>query len=395
MFLHNDRDKVLSLLIEGYKKTSIPLIMSNDSDIMPFTANGGDDLGIFILIPKLAKAFHLSADQATYAFFYGILAGGFLCAIAGLFLLFKDAMQRTIALIVTSTIFYITFKMNDVYITSTILIFALIPLFLYLLQKRNFVILNIFLLIAGILIGIGNSMRAYAGMGALLFMVIMLIAEKIEIIYKIVLLTMVLAGPIMTSWYFDTQFLIYQQYAHEHFDDVPSIVQRHPLWHTAYLGLGFTELNEIPWEDGYGFTKARQLDPSIKSDHEYEAIDKALRSEFFKILLQRPLLVGAIMFAKLGVLFYYLLICGNVFFIAMIYCLLHRRFAYIDGAFFALIGFNLLYPLIAIPIIKYSLGFIAAVLLYAVFIINNSIPITDTVMKPLLIMYKKMKVRSS
>ena len=97
MFLHNGRYQDLQHVIEGYKQTSVPLVMHNGQHVMPYATTGGDDIGIYLLIPKLAKFFNLSADQAISLFFYGIIFSSLALGLLGFFLLYKTVWERFVA----------------------------------------------------------------------------------------------------------------------------------------------------------------------------------------------------------------------------------------------------------------------------------------------------------
>jgi hypothetical protein len=48
--LHNGRYADLQLIAAGYEKCNIPLIKFDGTNILPYSTNGADDMGIYLFI---------------------------------------------------------------------------------------------------------------------------------------------------------------------------------------------------------------------------------------------------------------------------------------------------------------------------------------------------------
>ena len=129
--------------LAGYKKTGVSLIECNGSALMPSFA--ADDLGIYILIPKLAHVLHCSIDTAISIFFNGILFGSFLAGLAAFFLLYRSWLSRIISFFcLSSLVLFSFFKVGDVYVLYVSSALALIPWTLYFLTTNNFIAFSFF-----------------------------------------------------------------------------------------------------------------------------------------------------------------------------------------------------------------------------------------------------------
>lgn len=378
MFLHNGRYDDIHKVVAGFKQTGIPLVMADGTTALPYDTQGADDIGIYLFIPKLARLFNLTADQAIILFFYGIFATALFFAIVGFFLLYKTIWQRLIALCGTISTFMVAFTVNDVYIISHLLAFCCIPLFIYYCQKNNSSYsMMLLLFLMGIMAGFSNYLRAHAGWGVLLFVMTVLMFYQCTRFKRIVCFIALLLGMSSATGYIYYNYYQYHQYAQHHFDHYPVTTPRHTFWHTLYVGLGFAApLSTIRWDDGCGYDKARELDPSITDPHEYDLTEKALRGECLRLFFTKPFFVLAAIAAKVGVLPVLLLKYAHLFFIALLlffYFGTRNTMNCFDGAFLLQILFNSFYPLVAVPYVQYMVGMISAVVLYGIFIINRDL----------------------
>ena len=84
------------------------------------------------------------------------------------------------------------------------------------------------------------------------------------------------------------------------------------IWHNAYFGLGFLSIEKKDFpknNDTYAVNKAKELNPNIISfTKEYENL---LMKEYFKFIKDYPLYFIKSLFAKLGVIFMYILLFFN------------------------------------------------------------------------------------
>ncbi|MBX9703358.1 MAG: hypothetical protein K2X39_04315, partial [Silvanigrellaceae bacterium] len=100
--------------------------------------------------------------------------------------------------------------------------------------------------------------------------------------------------------------------------------------------------------------------------------EDTLKREFLKIACENPLFVLLTLFAKLGVLLFFLIKFANI---GLLAAYLFPKAWWIDIAFFLGIAFNSIYVLIAVPLHEYALGFIALVALWSLESVNTALPI--------------------
>ena len=137
---------------------------------------------------------------------------------------------------------------------------------------------------------------------------------------------------------------------------------QHTFWHNVYAGFGFiTNDKGIFYGDSCSAEKVQSINPLVGYlTPEYEAI---LRAEVIKLIFYSPNFVLRVLWAKLGVLFYYLLLSVNIGLIAAWY---YRKPWQIDVTYLmALIG-GALPGIATIPIALYILGFITVAALYGI-----------------------------
>jgi hypothetical protein len=164
----------LKLVFAGLQRSGIPLVEFTGTNYVP--ALFADDIGIYILIPKLALWLNVSLDSAIMIFFVGTIITAAIIGLWGFFLIYQSWKQRTIALLgilsLASTINYVA---TDVYCVPATLAMAGIPwaMYFFYYNKGSKQLCYIFLLLAGVASGVTHFIRSY-GCGSLLLFTITL-----------------------------------------------------------------------------------------------------------------------------------------------------------------------------------------------------------------------------
>ena len=357
--------------LAGYKKTGVSLIECNGSALMPSFA--ADDLGIYILIPKLAHVLHCSIDTAISIFFNGILFGSFLAGLAAFFLLYRSWLSRIISFFcLSSLVLFSFFKVGDVYVLYVSSALALIPWTLYFLTTNNFIAFSFFNFFAGIYIGFAHYCRSFSSLATLLCILVLIACSRIVLARKIFLLISMLFGLSASMFYVTSEYNRYVLYVKNNFPEYSVSQNGHVFWHTVFCGFGFLNFNNkdnIQWNDTCGEQRALSIDSeaTIDKTERYEAV---LKNEVITILKKQPLFFIFTVWAKIGVLLLYFLLFAHVGILA---AFLFPSPWYINLAFFVALACSALFPIVAIPTYTYSLGFMVFTVLWSVISINNAL----------------------
>ena len=379
----------LHYVIEGFIRTKVPLILFDGAKLSPFL--GFDDIGIYVFIPQLVRLLGINLEQAINLFFYGFVFISFLLSIIGFLLIYKSLVPRccSIAGLALLMFFLFKFQISDVYLTYVATSLSTIPLFLYFIQKKiESQFFYLFLVISGMLLGTFHYLRAHSGLGALVFIIVMLLFNNIiDYKKKLMLLCCILFGLACPRFYFKSIINTYESYTHIHFPESRKLLTIHPFWHSAYIGFGFLNFwnyDNIQYDDSCACDKVHQRNPLISIDQteEYEAI---LQEETILLWKKQPFFVLFTIFAKIGILFLFLLIFSNI---GLLAALFFPKSWNLELAFFCSFVINSLFPIMAHPGFWYAIGFITMATLYGIISINEALIKID--FKKYLISYKKL-----
>ncbi len=365
----NGRYAHLVNCLAGYKKTGVSLIEYTGNKLVPTFA--ADDLGIYILIPKLASVLNSTIETAMSVFFNGIAIGSFLIGFVGFCFLYKSWLARLVSFVcLLMVVIFSLLKVGDVYLLYSSCAFALVPWTLYFANNKSYFLFCIFNMFAGYYIGTAHYIRAYSSVPTLVFMLFLLAIVRIEMGKKVLITLSLLFGLSAAMFYFSSVYNEYVQYSQKNLPECTIAKKGHVFWHAAYCGLGFLRFankDDIEWSDSCGEARALSINPQATIDKTdlYESI---LKKEVFKIIKEQPLFVLFTFWAKLGILLFYFFIFAHLGILAA--CIYHLPW-YMYAAFFCALAMSALFPLLTVPVYSYSLGFIAFAALFAVVSINN------------------------
>ncbi len=366
------RYDLLRDMLPAYYETGLPFLAKTaDGQFKPLL--NADDVGLYILVPKLMQLFHLSLDDAISLFFNGMSIGGLLIGSISCIYLFNKNYQRVIAVGYLLILTKVTTGALDLYRVPAALAIATIPWALYLLQRNLTKSAYAFLFLLGIAAGCANFIRAHAGVAALLFAITLLIAQSYKskrIGSAAIGLGFLFAGLTITYGYFMYANHRYEKFVKAHAPDHTDIHQFHGFWHPALGGLGYLN-NEygLSYLDGAIAKKVAERNASWtrESSPEYERVAKA---EYMDIVRKNPWFVITTYAAKSGVLLFYLILFANIGLLAAWYRPLPWQ---VLLAFAVALGWSALPGIIAIPITSYLYGFIAFAGLFGLISFNYAI----------------------
>ena len=340
--------------------------------LIPAEYQFGGDIGCSYVITSLAYYGNCSLEAATY-YFYGLLVGaGSLIALSGLWLMAKTWQSKLISFIGIVPIALLTWNIGDEYIVS-FFVASCIPLLLYSFEKRNNYRLASLLFLYGIIVVYTNFLRIHTGTMIALIIMVRLFLYRSKFLIKLLLGCMFLlgyGGAKLSLYYIFSQR---NAYLNNHGYTLTTIEHQHTFWHNIYPGFGFIENNKnLYFSDTCSMEKVKSIDPDAEYlSPEYNVI---LRKEIFALIIKSPHFVLRCLFAKLGVIFYYLLLCLLPFLGAFsIYSMPLR----IHCCYWFAMAWGALPGLLTIPNILYILGFITAAWLYGLhmmlYVLNEKI----------------------
>jgi hypothetical protein len=136
----------------------------------------------------------------------------------------------------------------------------------------------------------------------------------------------------------------------------------HVFWLSIYVGCGFiTNDLGISFSDSCGYKKLKEIDPSVMfCSVEAEEI---MKNEVIALCKSHPFFILKMLFAKGGVLFYYLLMFANVGLWCAWY---YRKPWYIEIPYWLALWFSALPGMVTVPVAPYLTGFFTAATFYGI-----------------------------
>jgi hypothetical protein len=361
---------MLKEALSGYLKTGIPFIAYDGKGLKP--AGVGDDMGMYYFIPKITRLLGISIDQSIDLLFITMTIVSLVIGIIGLYLFLKNLKTKVLGILAIILLTYwCYFLSGGIYIMFLLVTIAIIPLLLYFSRQRKInLTFIVFLLFSGFTVGIANMFRSHSGTSVLIFMAIILVFYlQTPWKKKIMLLMFVALGVLAPSLYFHQILDRRDTYLKNLYPNYKVALKGHPFWHTTYIGFGFLD-NEfgIKYKDEIAIEKVQSISP--KTDYLSEEYETILKNETLNLIRTRPRFVVQTIFAKLGVIFLYLLIFANVGLIATLF---YKKDWQIEMAFGSGMIFNSLFGVLAIPSSRYLMGFITLASLYGIFSIDEAL----------------------
>jgi len=356
----------LSEIALGWEKTGVPLVGFDGQNVVP--AACGDDVGIYFVIPMLAKLARTNIGDAIELFFVGIVLCSGLLGAAGLILVCRTFLGRLVAIVAVILISLLALKTQDVYAVQSSAVVAFVPWILFFGTRAPLLwsTLPFTFLVSALLAG-ANLMRSNAGTPVLIFMTwILIFLLQSRRSFKLFLSIALLLGSLLPICYSHLLLRARDTCLQKHGYDAVGILSRHVFWHVIYVGFGFIRNDVVPgYLDGIAAAKVREIAPqTIYPSPEYE---EYLKREVIHIVTRHPLLVMETVAAKVGVVAGWLLLSANLGLIAAYNFPKHWS---VELAFWSAITLQALPGIVAIPLWTYLLGFIAFAMLYAVISID-------------------------
>ena len=352
----------LTATVAGYHATGVPLVAREGGTLR--AAGVGDDVGLFAVVPWVARAAGLDAAAALNAVLVAIVATGAALGLAGLVLLCRHAAARIFAVVGALAVALVGFRVGDVYVVPLAVSFAFAPWFLVAWRRAGTAGLVVFLLVAGVVLGWAHTVRSHAGTGALLFATVIVVADRGSAARRRALAVgAVVAGLAAAGLW--TRALVDRRDAYLH-ATLPGYVvpePRHPFWHSVYIGLGYTDNPFVAeYRDEVAMARVEALRPGTRFLS--SAYESTLRDEVVRIAVAHPSFLAQNLSAKVGVVLFYFVIFANIGIVAAVRAPLPPRLA---AALLAGAAFNTLFGILVVPILPYLSGLAAFAVLIGTF----------------------------
>ena len=377
------RYETLKAVLVGFAKTGVALVGFNGEKFFP--ADSPDDPALFYFVPNLVKFFDISLDQAIYFFFYSMIFLSFFLAVIGFFLLSKSWLFRIISIGATCVFWFLALReTTDVYLMNAIIVFAVIPIAVYFFRQNRFSpLFLLFSFFSGIFIGFAHYTRAFSSLSVLLFLVLgFFFYFSVSWQKKFLLCAVLFAGISIPVLHFHLLFNKQKTFLGP---EVADLDNGHHLYHTFYGGFGFLDNKfGIKYDDSVIVQKIHERYPDvIYPTKKYNA---AAKIEIFRLVRENFYFVRDTIFAKLGVIFYFLLFFANIGLVAAFF---YRKPWILELMFWVGIAFGAVPGIIAIPIRAYLLGFCAFATVYG--LISIEYALCQGAVQDILIFFKLKK----
>jgi hypothetical protein len=360
----------LQITLAGYERTGVPLVGWDGNQLVAATA--ADDSGLDYFVPRLAALFRIPLARSVDLFLGGVLVSCYTLGLIGILLLLKNPLGRCLAILELLVLALLCYKIGDVYLVQPSVAVAFIPWALYFLTKsRAGVRFALFLAAVGVALGAANFLRAQAGTAVLLFCLVLVpfygqYARK----WRALSVACLCFGYFASALFFRHQLAARDSFLREHeMEYVPASTQ-HPFWHSVYIGLGFISNPYVPggYCDKVAVDKVRSVSPNAAFlSPEY---DRILAREVVELAKRHPALLVINVAAKIGIVQVLLLLAGNLGWLA---ALIYRKPLSLEVAFWTAIAFGVLPGLLVVPSLKYVLGGVAVLVLYALLSIDSAL----------------------
>lgn len=355
------RIRALQETLAAWDLTGFPFLRLRDGIITPLENGFGSDAELFYFVPWVARTFSVSIEQALWWWDVSCVALGVFIACAGFWQLTKTWLERTIAVLGVVGIAAVAYSVGDTYL-APFFACAFIPWIFVCLEKKSQGGLLAFSFVVGFVVSFVNAIRLFGGWSlGTIFMCVVLFSVR-QLKKTVFVAALLFCGMGMYHLWFNSVMKERNGYLQSQGIAYGNHDLQHAFWHSIYLGLGFISNDyNIIYNDSCALKRAREVQPTIVyCSPEYDAL---LRDEVFTMCMKHPNYVIRVLWAKAGILFYYLLLFANLGLLAAFF---YRKLWYIDLSYACALGFAALPGLATIPIIPYLIGFCTIATFYGI-----------------------------
>jgi MFS family permease len=336
----------------GLEKTKLLGLGLDNGQWMPTP----DDVGLYIIVPWLARGLGLPVGFAYDLFFSLLIAVSFVTGTIGFLTLTAGRWPRLFGVAALTIVSLLAFRIGDVYILLGMIPVALVPWILLAARCSTLFSVPIVGAISGGVAAASNFVRAGSGTILLIFLSLALafgksVRPKIKLAAAAATAVCfaIVAGAFMHIVAERDIFL------RAHTFNESLLRSRHPFWHPVYAGFGYAKNDLVPaYRDEVAVARVCSERPNA----DYLSLDyeRVLRNATEQLMWDHPVIIVRNLAKKTLVVALIVLLCGNIGWFAF----LRRPIVWsIDLAFFAAMAVNSLYGLLVVPYATYLFGLIS------------------------------------
>jgi hypothetical protein len=322
-------------------------------------AGKSDDPGIAQLIPNLSSFLGMPLGRTFDLSEFAVISIGLLIGYAGFWRLYPDRQLRWAGVAVFLCLGLVEAKVADVYIFQTSPLIAGIPWILHFALRRRFFALYLSAALLAFCCAWCSLVRIGTAPICLVFLVALFIGRcRVQQMFLPLLLILLACLPSMLV---ERHMIARRDALLATLGGAATAVNKHPIWHAIYAGLGFVPNSEVrAFSDTLAMEKVRSIDPTVPyTSPEYEAI---LRREVFRLATQKPMVLLENLAAKTGIV----LLCALILlFPARRLLFAEREVLWLDAAFVLAIGLSTVNVILVAPKVPYMLTFCCLTFLYS------------------------------
>lgn len=335
------------------------LLKYSETQPIPVEQSFGGEAGIFYFVPLIATYCNLSALDATWWFLLSQIVIGTFVSGTALLSLARTVLGKVVVIGGVSALGGVAWLASDVYVAYFFVV-SFFPWFLVLLEKKHSKTLYGYSFFLGLIIEYGNFVRSFSGLPLLVGVVVALVCFYRLSKNTLLSLLLVCLGIGCVKLHISRVINQRDRYLDSHGLVFEKGNLQHTFWHNVYMGFGFIANNKnLNFSDNCSVQKVQEVDLQVEYlKPEYEAI---LCNEVIKLCLYFPNFALRVLFAKLGVLFYYLLLFVNVGLVAVYY---YPKPLFIECSYWSMLFVSALPGVLTVPVMLYLLGFVSISALY-------------------------------
>lgn len=321
----------------------------------------GGEAGIFYFVPLIATWCNTSVFDAAWWFLCMQVTVGAIASSTALLTQAETWLGTGMVVVGIAGLATVSWIISDVYVIYFFTV-SFLPWLLVLLQKKHYRSLLGYSFLLGLVYEYGNFVRSFSGLPLLMGFLVAVMFSLRNSRNTFLAILLFCAGSMCVKMHIHKVLSVRNAYLKEHKIDFLDYPLQHTFWHNIYMGFGFiTNNRDIVFSDECSLAKVNQLNPQARYlDSLYET---ALKNEVLRLCFLSPNFVLRVFFAKLGVLFYYLLLFANIGLIAAYYA---PKPLYVELSYWSMMLIGALPGLLTIPNMLYLLGFCSTASLYGI-----------------------------
>jgi hypothetical protein len=341
----------------GYHCTGSVLVAFDGHNYMQ--TGSSDDPGIMEMIPTISRLLGTCVAKTYDLVIFAVISSGILIGYAGFWRSYPERISRVIGVAVFLCIGIEEARMADTYVFQVAPLIAGIPWLVCfgLSQKNSALALSAASL--AFFCSWCSMVRAGTLVICMTFLITMFAARyRVQKPFLPFLLIIFACVP---SFILERSLITRRDNILAKAGETATTVNRHPIWHSVYIGLGFIPNSEVSeYRDSVAAEKVRSIDPTVAyTSAKYEAI---LREEVLSVVKRRPMLVIESLAAKAGIV---ILLASILLYPARRLIFAERPALWLDAAFLLTIGVSAMNGILVVPRSTYLLTFLCLTFLYS------------------------------